>query len=82
MRRCRKTAGESCICILRAKCAQCVQAVQALQVKVVAAYKALHGPPIAAASKVSCALLVNQIMPEKAIVMSCLSIQFCLVFVF
>ena len=30
-----------------------MQAVQALQVKVAAAYKALHGPPIAAASKVS-----------------------------
>ena len=29
-----------------------VQAVQALQVKVAAAYKALHGPPIAAASNV------------------------------
>lgn len=31
----------------------CMQAVQALQVKVAAAYKALHGPHIAAASKVS-----------------------------
>lgn len=39
-----------------------MQAVQALQVKVAAAYKALHGPPIAAASKVSSSPLPSMLL--------------------
>ena len=47
--------------------------MQALQVKVAAAYKALHGPPIAAASKVSCSPLPSMLyVPCSALLCSAL----------